>query len=183
MKSKIINSVTSLEEKIGKKTGFSSPKNYFNNLEEVINAKLIEEALPKAHGFKISDNYFNSLEDQIILKTKKEEAQDFKQTKVISLKDRLLKIIPLAAAASIILFIGLNSYILDNNNTTNLNQISDDDMEYFLESNAIHTIDIAAVFNDDFENESILSLTTIEDESIEDYMSSIDNTYLLNELD
>lgn len=183
MKNKTPNSESFLEEKTGIKTGFSSPTNYFDNIEDAINAKLIEETLPKAHGFKISENYFDNLEDQIILKTKKEEVQDFKQTKVISLKDKLLKIIPLAAAASIILFIGLNSYILDNNNTTNLNHISDDDMEYFLESNAIHTIDIAAVFNNDIENESILSLTTIEVESIEDYMNSIDNTYLLNELD
>ena len=181
MKNKTPNSESFLEEKTGIKTGFSSPTNYFDNLEEAISAKLIEEALPKAHGFKVSENYFTSLEDQIISKISSEE-KSIKHTKVISLKDRLLKIIPIAAA-SIVLFIGLNSYVFDTINSTSIDYISDNDMEYFLESNAVNTIDFAAVFNDDIENESILSLTNIEDESIEDYMNSIDNTYLLNELE
>ncbi|MEO9571622.1 MAG: hypothetical protein ABJH82_08295 [Polaribacter sp.] len=178
MEQKIKNSEAYLNSVLGKESGFSIPENYFNSIEKNIELKLSEDKLTKETGFNIPDSYFSNLEDSILAKVSLTE----KETKVISFKERVLKLIPIAAAASVVLFIGLNSFIFNNTEELTLDSLSDNDIEYWLDSKTLNTIDIAIVLNDDLLAENDFYFTTIEDENIEDYMNSIDNTSILNEL-
>jgi len=178
MENKIKNSEEFLNSILGKETGFSLPKNYFDTTEDTIEAKLTAEIFPKKNGFKTPDSYFKDLESEILTKVSTPE----KEPKVISFKDRVLKLIPLAAAASIILFIGLNSFVFNKTEELTIDSLSDDDIEFWLDSNTIHTNDIAIVLENDILEESDFYFSSLEDENIEDYINSVDNTSFLNEI-
>lgn len=178
MENEIKNSIAFINKKTGKKSGFSAPSDYFDNLEDVIAVKITTESLPKESAFKVPDTYFNNLEDHILAQVSSKE----KETKVISFRDRVLKIIPYTAAASIALFIGLNSFVFNQNETLTLDMLSDNEIEYWLDTNTLNNNDIAAILEDEILDENEFSFTEIKDESIEDYINSIDNTSLLNEL-
>ena len=178
MDNEIKNSLDYINKKTGKKTGFSAPSNYFDNLEDVISVKILEDNFAKETAFKVPDTYFNNLENSILAKVSSKE----KETKVISFKESVFKIIPFAAAASILLFIGLNSFVFDTNEEFTLDALSDNDIEYWLDDSSLNTNDIALILEDEIINENEFSFADIKDESIEDYINSIDNTSLLNEL-
>lgn len=178
MENNIKNSEAYLNSVLGKKTGFSKPKNYFNSIEEVIEAKLFEEKLNNENGFKTPNSYFKGLEDDILAKVLSPKIE----TKVISLKERILKFIPIAAAASVLLFIGLNSFVFNTTEKLTINSLTDDDIEYWLDGNNLSSIDITAVLGDDIIDENDFYFANIDDENIEDYINSIDNTTILNEL-
>lgn len=180
MENEIKHSEAFISNKIGKKPGFTTPSNYFNNLEDDISIKISEENFIKKNSFKVPDTYFSTIEDNILAKVSSEAK---KETKVISLKNRFLKIIPFAAAASIALFIGLNSYVFKSDNTNNnLKALTDEDFEQWLDISTIHTDDIVEILPEDILEINEFSFALIEDESIEDYINSIDNTSILNEL-
>ncbi|MBU3011972.1 hypothetical protein KO506_11200 [Polaribacter vadi] len=178
MENEIKHSVAFLRKQIGNKAGFSTPSNYLNNLEDDITIKISEESFIKETSFKVPDTYFNNLEDDILSKVTSEE----KETKVISFKERVLKILPFAAAASIALFIGLNSFVFNTSNSNTIDTLSDDDFEYWLDASTIDTDDIVEILPEDILEINEFSFALIEDETIEDYINSIDNTSLLNEL-
>jgi len=180
MENKIKNSEEYLNSKLGKKNNFSVPNGYFNTIEDRIDLKIREEKLSKESGFDIPDSYFDELENNILAKV---SATTTKKPKVISLKTKIFKIIPFAAAASIILFIGLNSFLLNKTEDFNLDSLSDNDIENWLDINPMNTNDIVLVLQDDILNENDFSFSNIEDEFIEDYITSIDNSSLFNELD
>ncbi len=178
MENEIKNSIAFINKKTGKKSGFSAPSNYFDNLEEEIAIKIAQDSFEKESAFKVPETYFSSLEDNILaqVSTKK------KETKVINFRNRFLKLIPYATAASIVLFIGLNSFVFNSNEQLTLDALSDNDIEYWLDTNTLNTNDIAEILEDEILDENEFSFTEIKDESIEDYINSIDNTSLLNEL-
>jgi hypothetical protein len=177
MKTEIKNSENYISKKTGNKTGFSTPTDYFNNLEDVIATRISEENFTKEIGFEVPDTYFNNLEDIILAKVSSE-----KETKIISFKDRVLKLIPYAAAASIVLFIGLNSFVFNTDKELTIDSLTDTEIEYWLDSNTLNTNDISIVLEDDLLDEIDFYFTTIKDETIEDYINSIDNVALLNEI-
>ncbi|KOY52942.1 hypothetical protein [Polaribacter dokdonensis] len=178
MENEIRNSENFINSKLRNKKPFSTPDNYFDSLEDRFSAKLAEDKFSKENPFKVSDTYFENLEDDIFAKIVSEK----KEVKVISLKDRLFKVIPFAAAASVVLFLGLNTFNFSTENTASLDSLSDDDIEYWLDSNTLHTSDIASVLEEDILDENAFYFADIEDESIEDYINTDDNSYLLNEL-
>lgn len=178
MENELENSIAFINNKAGKESGFSVPSNYFDNLEENISVKILEESLDKENAFNVPESYFNNLEDNILGKINPKE----KEIKVISLKSKVLKLIPYAAAASIALFIGLNSFVFNANEQITIDHITDNDLEYWIDSNALNTNDIAAILENEILEENEFTFTEIKDESIEDYIISIDNTSLLNEL-
>jgi hypothetical protein len=178
MDKEVKKSINYIRSKTDKNTGFCTPQNYFNNLEDVINVKLYEEKFPVKNGFKAPDTYFNNIEDRFlstILVSKKE-------TKVIYFKDKILKMIPYAAAASIVLFISLNSFVFTTDEELTINSLTDTEIEYWLDSNTLNTNDISIVLEDELLKENDFYFTTIKDETIEDYINSIDSTTLLNEI-
>jgi hypothetical protein len=207
MENKIKNSEEYLNSILGKKSGFSIPKNYFNTTEDAIEAKLVGEKFTKEKGFTIPENYFNTIENSFETKLSEEKftkekgftipdsyfkelendilakvSPTKKETKVISFKERILKFIPIAAAASVILFIGLNSFVFNKTEELTLDSLSDVDIEYWLDSNTIDTLDITIALEDDILEDDDFYFATLEDENIEDYINSIDNTSIFEEL-
>ena len=169
----------SIEDISKKKTGFSIPSNYFNNLEDVIATKLSEENFTKENNFEVPDTYFSNLEDTILAKVSSLE----KEIKVISFKEKVLKMIPIAAAASIVLFIGLNSFVFKTTKELTLDSLSDDDIEFWFDSSSLTTNEITLVLKDEILEENDFYFSTIEDETIEDYIhDSMNYKDLLNEI-
>lgn len=178
MEDKIKNSEEYLNSILGKESGFSLPKNYFSTTEDAIEAKLVEEKFTKEKGFTIPDSYFRELENDILAKVSPTK----KETKVISFKERILKFIPIAAAASVILFIGLNSFVFNKTEELTLDSLSDVDFEYWLDSNTLNTNDVTVILQEDLLDDDDFYFATLEDENIEDYINSIDNNSLFEEL-
>ncbi len=166
------------ENYLNKKTGFSAPCNYFDSLEDAISLKITEENLSKETAFKVPETYLDGLEDSILGKLIFKE----KEGKMISFKQRILKFIPIATAASIILFIGLNSFVFKIGKEFTLDSISDTEIEYWLNVNMLINNDIGLILEEDLLEEDEFYFTNIKDESIEDYMSSIENISLFNEI-
>ena len=168
------NSIQFIKSKVDKTSGFEAPTNHLDSLEDKLFTKLLEEKLPAKTGFSIPESYFENVEDSIL--------SQVKPVKVISLKQRALRIIPFAAAASILLFIGLNAFIFNSNTEVDLNEINDSDIEYWMNNNDISYNDVALVLEDDITLDNDFSMTTIKDESIEDYMNSIDESSFIYEI-
>lgn len=179
MDKELKNSIEYISKKVGTKTGFTTPSNYLNNLEDAILVKLSEEKLSKVAGFETPKNYFNNLEDTILAKVSSPK----KETKIVTLKSRVLKIIPFAAAASVLLFIGLNSFVFNSTDEFTINNLSENDLEYWISSNIINTNDVTEILQDEILDESDFSLITIKDEVIEDYIYTTDDIDLLNEIE
>ncbi len=161
---------------------FSTPENYFNSVEDTVLSKIIEEQLPGEFSYNVPDNYFDRLEDSL---TTKLELQR-KKGKVISLKSRLLKIIPAAAAACILLFVGLNYFNISNiSDSYNLDTISNDEIEKWIDENynenATHSMDF--VDADFTESTVIEDDSSLNDDDILEYLNSIDNSSLLTEIE
>lgn len=179
MENEIKHSVDFISKKAGKKNNFSIPTNYFEGLEDNISLLLSENKFDKKNAYKVPETYFNNIEDLILTKVTPKE----KKTQVVSFKKHILKLIPYAAAASVALFISLNSFILNTNEGLTFDAISDDEIEYWLDENTISTTEIGIILEDEIANENSFYFTDLEDESIEDYINSTDNNSLLNELD
>lgn len=174
MENEIKHSINFISKKVNKNIGFSVPDNYFDELDKEIYHKIISEKLPKNTGFNIPDTYFDSIEDSIFTKTIPKE----KETKVISFKKRILKIIPIVAAACVILFLGLNLFNFNSNKEINLDTLSSNDIEYWLDLHSLSNNDITLILEDEILRENDFSMINIKDQELEDYMISIDNNLL-----
>ena len=177
MNKEIKNSVKYISKKAENKTGFSSPSDYFNNLEEAVAVKLSEEKFTKENSFEVPDTYFNKLEDRVftnVISAKKEIT-------IVSFKDRVLKMIPIVAAASIVLFIGLNSFLFNTTEELTLDAISDDEIELWLDLSFLTTNEIAIALDDYLLDVNVFYFST--NKNIEDYINnSIDYLDLLDEI-
>jgi len=179
MNKESLHSEQFIEQKVNKKQPFSVSKGYFENFDSTIYQKTKEQNFPKTTAFKVSDTYFKNLEDRIISKLPKNK----KTLKVVRFKKYVLNIIPFAAAAAILLFIGLTTYNFKNNSGIDLDSLTESDFEYWLETNPINTNDIAIVLNQNILDETPFYFTQIEDESIEEFVNTNNNSFLINELD
>lgn len=157
--------------------GFSTPKNYLDSIEESITCRIIEDSFPKDSSYKVPNDYFNAIDGEIFAKL------DLltKEVKVISLRQRILQAIPMAAAASVLLFIGLNYFSTSENYT--FESISTDELELWIDEN--YSLSTPLEFEDkDFTDSNIIeNESTLEDEDILEYFNTIDNTTLLTEID
>ena len=179
MENEIRNSENFINKKTGKKTGFETPIDYFNNLDEAINVKLSENRFEKNNGFKVPDSYFTNLEDNILSKVLE------KETKVISLKDRIIKILPLATAASIVLFIGLNSFVFNKAEENLFDKLEDIEVENWISNNInlINDNDFALTYNDiEFDALEIIP-NSISNDDLENYLNNEENLSLILEND
>ncbi|WP_397446168.1 hypothetical protein [Polaribacter sp. R77954] len=178
MENDIKHSEDFIKNKVGKKPYFKLPTDYFDTIENEITAKISEDKLDKTNAFKVPEDYFSNVEHEVF----KNINFNQKTTKVISFKERLRKAIPYAAAASIALFISLNTFVFNTNKELNFDAISDSEIEYWLDENTVSTSEIITILEDEILDENAFTFANINDESIEDYINSIDNTSLLNEL-
>ena len=167
-----------LKHNFGDKKSFTTPDSYFDEVEDNFFMKLKEESLPKGNSFTTPNNYFESLEDTLLNKI-----QDKKELKVISLKSRILKFTSYAAAASVVLFIVLNSFVFNTNNSVTFDSLNESDIEFWIDNEDIFTGDLATVYKDDLESANALFFTEIQDEQIEDYLINTDSDLILNTID
>lgn len=178
MKNEIKHSEDFITRKVGKQSGFSVSSDYFDDVAQNIDAKILLENFDKKTAFKVPDNYFDCLDNEILNAVSPAK----KTTKIVSFKDRFLKVIPYAAAASILLFVGLNTFIFNSDKEFTFDSISDADIEFWLEENSVSTIEVATILSDEILDVNSFTFTNINDEHIEDYINSIDNSSLLDEL-
>ncbi|GAB7257601.1 hypothetical protein [Polaribacter sp. OB-PA-B3] len=178
MENNIKNSEDFLKSVIKKNTGLSAPKNYFENAEDKFSAFLKEEKFPKENGFSIPNNYFDALEDSILNKVNTP-----KKGKVISLKDRIIKFIPVAAAACVALFLSINFYNNFKTDEINFDSLAEVDIENWVIENAsdISDEDFATLIHNEVNNENDFAFASLNNTDIENYIIDSDNTSLLNE--
>lgn len=177
MNEELKNSEQFIFEKAGKTSNFTAPNNYFDSVEDSFLLKLAEKNLPKNYGFNVPKNYFDEIENVVLSKVSHQK----KETKLISFKEKILRIIPLAAAASILLFVGLNSFVFNVEKKLTIDSISDADIENWITANNLHYNDVALVLQEDILKDNEFSMANIKNETIEEYIISTDNTTLLNE--
>ncbi len=179
MKHNIKISEAYLNSILEKESGFCAPKNYFNTIEDSFELKLIDEKLKPEEGFTLPDSYFNKLENAILAKV----LSNKKETKLISFKERILKFIPMTAAAIVILFVGLNSFVFNTDEEFTSDSLTEIDIEYWLDTNTINTYEISITIEDVLLDENDFYFANLEDKTIEDYINSIDNNSIFEELD
>lgn len=179
MDKQIKHSEAFLNQKIGGVTSFNVPKDYFNSLENDIFLKISEDKLPKTNVFTTPSAYFDGLEEKLLAKV----APVNQKGKLISFKERVVKVIPFAAAASILLFIGLNTFTINGgNNELSLENLNSTDIEYWMNNTEILESDVAILLNNELLEEQEFSFAELQTESIEEYIITTDNTSLLNEI-
>lgn len=180
MNKELENNEKFIHQVVGKDTGFSVPQNYFEEIEDSFSTYLFEEKNSKKTTFEIPNNYFNTLEDKILDKV----LVNKKPIKVISLKQRILKRVPLIAAAVVILFIGLNSFNFGEQALPTFDAITDIEMENWLDANSnnINSEDIVMILSENDLSDIDFAFTEIEEINIERYISINDDLTILNEL-
>ena len=175
MNKKLKHIIDFLNQKVGKNTGFSTPDNYFQEVEENLSSISFITSLPKEKTFTTPDNYFVSVNDSILEKLAPKKNKD---VKIISLKERFLQYIPMAAAASVLLFIGINYF---STQKTTFDDITITDIESWFENGygETYTEELATAINtSDIEDDLFAS---ISDESLENYL--LDSTTPLNDIE
>ncbi|TDQ27716.1 hypothetical protein [Tenacibaculum caenipelagi] len=175
MDKKLKHTIDYLNQKVDKKTGFSTPEDYFDKVQEDISTSLFINNLPKEKPFSTPNDYFSTIEMNIFSKL---ELEKNKKVKIISFRKRILQYIPATAAATILLFIGINYF---NTQKITFEDITINDIESWYENGYGNTNvdELATALNtSDFEDDI---LSTISDESLEDYLYTIDNNILINE--
>lgn len=135
-------------------------------------------SLPKGiNTFSTPDNYFTTVEDDIFEKL---NIKKTKEVKVISLRKKILQFVPLIAAASVLLFISLNYF--NTSTTYDFEDITEADITFWYENGygSTDSNELAAVIdNSEFDD---AFFATIDDENIEGYLNTIDNSILINEI-
>lgn len=179
MDKELKNNIDFINQKVGKQTGYSTPKNYFEGIEEDIFSSIKAENFNKKNSFKVPNNYFNKVEEDIFAKINN---QDTKETTVISLRKRVLQFVPFAAAASILLFIGLNYFNTSTGTNYTIDDITDADLTAWYENGYGDTDDdeLALALNiTDLESDTF---NDVSNDHLEEYLDGIDSSTYLNEI-
>lgn len=181
MKQETNKSEAFLKSVLKNSTGFSVPKNYFNTADDRLSSFLIEKELPEETGFSIPENYFQNVEKSILKKTGFK-----KEVKVISLKSKFLKYIPVAAvasAASVALLLSINYFTSSYTSEINFDILERTDIENWIveNSNELSDKDFVAILHSEISNENDFALTELQSDAIEEYMINIEESSLLNE--
>jgi len=151
-----------------KKTGFKTPEDYFNNLENrILDNIKFGETLKGVHdtGFSMPEGYLNTIEDAVL-----SELPTINNTKVISLFSKSNLIYLSGVAAAVLLFFSL----FFNNTTTTLDNIDLDLVENYIINENMDSYEIAALLTDVDLVEDAFFENTIIDEDLENYI--LDNT-------
>lgn len=168
------HSIDFIHQKVGKYSGFSIPENYFSDVEKEIQSSSFLHSLPKEKGFTTPSNYFDNVNDVIFNKTIKNNT-----SKTIWLQKQAVKFAPIAAAASVLLFIGINYFASQK---LTFDDITIDDIASWYDYGYVDITDseIASTLTaQELEDEL---LTSITNENLEDYLNSVNTSTLLTEI-
>lgn len=151
-------------EKFPEKLGFTVPPTYLEEVENNVLKKLRKEKFQKETGHKIPEAYFETIEERVFAKLKDEKPV----AKVIDFRSLLLKrLIPFAAAASLLLFLVLNG----NREDISLDNVATTEIEHWIENDMISldAYEIAEVYSDvELDNQDYVG-----DEEIIDYLDDM----------
>ena len=145
-------------------SGFKTPENYFDSLEERVMQRISFDENKITTGFKVPENYFDSLEEKVMQKLPLET----KEVKVISLWQR--KSVWISSIAAVFL-ISLGSLYFFNQQTSTDLTISNDYLAY---QSDITTEDIALQLTDEDITALETELTSFDSETetyINDYLN------------
>ncbi len=148
-----------------KETGFKVPNSYFKNVENEILTKTT-----KSTGYQIPKGYFDHLEPIVLSKTIYK-----KKSKIRSVQ--FLKFASYAAAASILLFFGVQQW--SNKQQFDINSISAADIENWMDNGFIHfqTEEISETLEDI----DLIALNNFSQEDIQQYLNEEDLENLMLE--
>lgn len=142
-----------------KNSGFKTPKNYFDGLEDSIMNQINLQKKIEGAGFITPDNYFESLEDKILEKVNH-------QPKVISLfSKRNLFYATSIAAALVIMF-----SIFINKNELTFDDLETASIENYLNEEEIDSYEIASLFTVEELSSDIFIDSDLTSESLEEYL-------------
>ena len=171
MKQQQLHKVAPILNSISKKSGFTTPNNYFETLEIDVLSKFKTEELTTAidkNTFKTPETYFDTVEDIVITKLKAESFQHKENTnvpdnyfdsledtiisklkspkKVISLKTVSKYLVPITIAASLLLIFTLNT----TKKTVTFQSLATAEIEQFIDYGIIDidTQTLASTFSD-----------------------------------
>jgi hypothetical protein len=161
-------------QKKSQKETFKTPDDYFDNVEDIVIAKLKAEAIQNKNIYNTETpkDYFNSVDETIFSKIKTE-------TKVVSLKNRLTKIIaPLAIAASLLLIFTLNN----QEKSITFESLATSDIENWIYNGnvEIDALSIASIYPN-IEISDIIYTSTVTEEEYIDYLNSEDLELIMYE--
>lgn len=167
-----------LKHIINKGTGFKTPPDYFDALEnQIMNRIKLEKESIKKNPFAVPDDYFDSLEETIRKKTTQNTAG---KPKVISLKTpNFIKYAASIAAAFLLIF---SIYHFQNTAVTN----SEGDFTFitdYVENDGIDfsSYELQELLTDEYLDNDFFE-TDISQEELLEYLSyNIDETAFLNE--
>ena len=139
------------------KTGFKTPKNYFNNFEET----MLNNIQAQTSGFKTPDNYFNTLNESLSKTIFKKNTP-----KIISLFSRENLLYASSVAAVILLLFNLSFF----NKTPDWNTIDNNTIERYILEEDINSFTLISSLTDDDIIENNTITYSINDNNIETYL-------------
>ena len=146
-----------------KNTGFITPKDYFEDLDEVLfsHAKLKEKVV--VSGYKVPDEYFDSLEDKIVAASQKEQ-----EPKVIKLitwhKMRYVCVV----AASVALLITI--FVRNNVKPVSMDTIETASIENYILNEDLEANEFASLFTEEELSDIRLINDGFSSQNIESYV-------------
>ncbi len=146
-----------------KNSGFKTPKNYFDGLEDsIMNQIKLDEKIGDA-GFKVPDNYLESLDEKILNKVTHEP-------KVISLFTKRNLFYASAIAAALVLMFN----IIGNNSEITFDDLEVTSIENYLYEEDFSSYEFASLLTEDELITDNFIDTALTDESLENYL--LENT-------
>jgi len=163
---------------IKKENGFKVPENYFESIEDRFFDEIKIDKLPDKEGFNIPEDYFESIEDNVFEKINSEKELILnKETKVILLRERVVKrLILVAIAASFLIFSGI---IYFNNQKLNFDKLAQNDIENWIDEN-INEIDSYTI-TDVYQDTALEDISSFDDDELIDYLEENDLELIINE--
>ncbi len=151
-----------------KKTGFKTPDNYFESIDETILEKIASQKKIQNiddPGFKVPYNYFDNVDKTILSQLNSDE-----KTKVIALFNKKNLYYIAGLAASLLIFVAIFF-----NNTTN-EELSVDVVESYLENRNLTSYELAQLLSEAeiLDEDFTITETDFEEENLEAYL--LENT-------
>jgi hypothetical protein len=147
-----------------KSTGFRTPDNYFDTVEDTVMHALTQKEPPlpaERPGFDTPNNYFDNLEDKILQRIEKEDGP-----RVIQLFSRRNLLYASGIAAAVLLLFNLSIF----SGPLTLDDLDTETVENYIIDEGIDPYELAILFADDELIEENIMEQQITDETLEDYL-------------
>lgn len=147
-------------ENLNKQTGFKTPDNYFESLEDKIlsQAKLQEKVSDS--GFAIPDDYFKTIENCVL-----DAVSEEKDTKVVSLFSRKNIIYISSIAAAVLIMFG----IFSRTTTPTFEGLDETLVENYILEQDYETYEIASLLSEEDLTNELININYSE-ENLEDFI-------------